>query len=108
MQLKKECQWVLVTGYDEEGTLYGLDGSQGYWGASPAEPSGYEGELFVLPDWSDKLAHAFVPVSYTHLERRPGFFTGRQIMCGIGRKVKGFTFFRPDGALSDMDGHAAA
>ena len=24
MQLKKECQWVLVTGYDEEGTLYGL------------------------------------------------------------------------------------
>ena len=60
MQLKKECQWVLVTCYDDEGTLYGLDGSQGYWGASPAEPSGYEGELFVLPDWSDKLAHAFV------------------------------------------------
>lgn len=50
----------MLPGYDEEGTLYGLDGSQGYWGASPAEPSGYEGELFVLPDWSDKLAHAFV------------------------------------------------
>ena len=41
-------------------------------------------------------------------ERRSGFFTGRQIMCGIGRKVKGFAFFRPDGALSDMDGYAAA
>ena len=56
MLLKKECQRVLVTGYDDEGTLYGLDGSCGYWGVSAAEPSGYEGELFVLPDWSDKLA----------------------------------------------------
>ncbi len=50
MLLKKECQRVLVTGYDDEGTLYGLDSSCGYWGVSAAEPSGYEGELFVLPD----------------------------------------------------------
>ncbi|MCL2063581.1 MAG: hypothetical protein FWG98_04325 [Candidatus Cloacimonetes bacterium] len=58
----KTYQWVLVTGYDDNGVLYGLDGSQGYWGkTSELEPSGYdENGLFILPDWHEKLTHAFV------------------------------------------------
>ena len=55
-------QWVLVTGYDDSGSLYGLDGSQGYWGKTPElEASGFdENGLFILPDWYEKLTHAFV------------------------------------------------
>ena len=59
----KIYQWVLVTGYDERGDiLYGFDGSQGYWGETPElKPSGYdENGLFILPDWYEKLTHAFV------------------------------------------------
>jgi len=59
----KTYQWVLVTGYDEGGDiLYGLDGSQGYWGKTPElEPAGYdENGLFILLDWYEKLTHAFV------------------------------------------------
>ena len=54
-------QWVLVTGYDDDGVLYGLDGSQGYWGKPTAEPTGYdENGLFIMPDWYEKGGHAFV------------------------------------------------
>lgn len=54
-------QWVLITGYDDEGTLYGYDGSQGYWGKPAAEPSGYdENGLFIMPDWYEKCGHAFI------------------------------------------------
>ncbi|MCL2007523.1 MAG: hypothetical protein FWG77_05500 [Treponema sp.] len=55
-------QWVLVTGYDDNGVLYGLDGSQGYWGKTPEPgPAGYdENGLFILPDFYEKLTHAFV------------------------------------------------
>lgn len=53
--------WVLVTGYDDAGTLYGLDGSQGYWDPPAAKPAGYdENGLFVMPDWHEKGGHAFV------------------------------------------------
>lgn len=60
MQLMKGYQWVLITGYDDNKAFYGFDGSQGYWGKSPAEPEGYEDGLFILPDWYEKLAHAFI------------------------------------------------
>jgi len=55
-------QWVLVTGYDDGGALYGFDGSQGYWGKTPElEPAGYdENGMFILPDWYERLTHAFV------------------------------------------------
>jgi hypothetical protein len=54
-------QWVLVTGYDDDHVLYGLDGSQGYWGKSFAEPAGYdENGLFIMPDWYEKKGLAFI------------------------------------------------
>lgn len=54
-------QWVLVTGYDDDGVLYGLDGSRGYWGKPCPEPAGYdEAGLFVMPDWYEKGGHAFI------------------------------------------------
>ena len=54
-------QWVLITGYDDEGALYGLDGSQGYWGKPYTEPTGYdENGMFIMPDWYEKAGHAFI------------------------------------------------
>ena len=54
-------QWVLITSYDDNGTLYGFDGSQGYWGNPISEPSGYdESGLFIMPDWYEKGGHTFV------------------------------------------------
>jgi hypothetical protein len=54
-------EWVLVTGYDDDGTLYGYDGSQEYWGKPTAAPTGYdENGLFIMPDWYEKSGHAFV------------------------------------------------
>lgn len=53
-------QWVLVTGYDENATLYGLDGAQS-WGEPDAASAGYdENGLFIMPDWYEKAGHAFV------------------------------------------------
>jgi len=53
-------QWVLITGYDESGTLYGLNGSS-VWGKPEAEPAGYdENGLFFMPDWYEQTGHAFV------------------------------------------------
>ncbi len=53
--------WVLVTGYDGDGVLYGLDGSQGYWGKPYEKPAGYdETGLFIMPDWYEKAGHAFI------------------------------------------------
>jgi len=61
MQLAHQYQWVLITGYDDETeTILGLDGSSGYWGKSQANPIGYENGLFILPDWYEKLAHAYI------------------------------------------------
>ena len=57
----KIYQWVLITGYDDDGTLYGYDGSQGYWGKPVAQPAGYDADgLFIMPDWYEKGGHAFV------------------------------------------------
>ena len=57
----KLYQWVLITGYDDDGNLYGFDGSQGYWGKPVAEPAGYdENGLFIMPDWYEKGGHAFI------------------------------------------------
>ena len=54
-------QWVLITGYDDDFILYGLDGSQGYWGESFAEPAGYdENGLFIMPDLYERQGHAFI------------------------------------------------
>lgn len=54
-------QWVLITGYDDDGALYGYDGAQGYWGKPVNEPAGYdENGLFVMPDWYEKKGHAFI------------------------------------------------
>lgn len=54
-------EWVLITGYDDDDALYGLDGSQGYWGNPAAAPAGYdENGLFIMPDWYDKKGHAFI------------------------------------------------
>ena len=57
----KKYQWVLVTGYDDNGILYGLDGSQGYWTKPFAEPSSYDEKgLFIMPDWYEKGGHVFI------------------------------------------------
>jgi hypothetical protein len=57
----RKYQWVLITGYDDDGALYGLDGSQGYWGRPDPEPAGYdENGIFIMPDWYEKAGHAFV------------------------------------------------
>ena len=57
----EKYQWVLVTGYDDDGALYGLDGSQSYWGKPLVEPAGYDEKgLFIIPDWYEKRGHAFV------------------------------------------------
>lgn len=54
-------QWVLITGYDDAGALYGYDGSQGYWGRPVAAPAGYTADgLFIMPDWYEKGGHAFI------------------------------------------------
>jgi len=54
-------KWTLFTGYDDNGVLYGLDGSQGYWGKPHPEPAGYdENGLFVMPDWYEKTGHTFI------------------------------------------------
>jgi hypothetical protein len=54
-------QWVLITGYDDDGALYGLNGSQGYWGKPIPEPTGYdENGLFIMSDWYEKAGHAFI------------------------------------------------
>ena len=54
-------QWVLITGYDDDRVLYGLDGSRGYWGKSLAKPAGYdENGLFIMPDWHEKKGHLFI------------------------------------------------
>ncbi len=57
----RKYSWVLVTGYDDDGVLYGLDGSQGYWGKPYTEPAGYDEDgLFIMPDWYEKGGHAFI------------------------------------------------
>jgi hypothetical protein len=57
----KIYQWVLITGYDDNCALYGLDGSQGYWGNPFSEPAGYDEDgVFFMPDWYQKGGHAFV------------------------------------------------
>ena len=57
----KLYQWILITGYDDAGALYGFDGSQGYWGTPVAKPQRYdENGLFIMPDWYEKGGHAFV------------------------------------------------
>ncbi|MDR1690123.1 MAG: hypothetical protein LBS21_16195 [Clostridiales bacterium] len=54
-------QWVLITGYDDTGALYGFDGSQGYWGKPFSQPEGYdENGVFYMPDWYEKKGHAFI------------------------------------------------
>jgi len=54
-------QWVLLTGYDDEGCLYGLDGSQAGWDVPAAAPAGYdENGVFIMPDWHGKGGHAFI------------------------------------------------
>lgn len=54
-------QWVLVTGYDDGGTLYGYDGAQGYWGEPIPKPAGYdENGLFIMPDWYEQGGHSFI------------------------------------------------
>ena len=54
-------QWVLITGYDDDGSLYGYDGSKGYWGKPIPEPTGYdENGLFIMTDWYEKAGHAFI------------------------------------------------
>ena len=60
MQLIKEYQWVVVTGYDEKKLLYGLENSLDFFGDAPVESGDYEDELFILPDWYEKMAHAFI------------------------------------------------
>ncbi len=57
----RKYSWVLVTGYDDDGVLYGLDGSQGYWGKPSTEAAGYDKDgLFIMPDWYEKAGHAFI------------------------------------------------
>ena len=54
-------QWVLITGYDDGGAVYGLDGSRGYWGAPIPKPASYDEDgLFYMPDWYENGGHAFV------------------------------------------------
>ncbi len=80
MQLAHRYQWVLITGYDDETQrIYGLDGSEGYWGPSPAKPAGYEDGLFVLPDWYEKMAHAFL----LGKKRQPGVTAWDALRRGI-------------------------
>ncbi len=90
VQFTKQYQWVLVIGYDENGTLYGYDGSQGYWGASAAEPSGYENDCFIMPDWDwyDKMAHAFIigEKKQSSLMIRDAFARGIRIMESMHQK----------------------
>ena len=59
VQLKRKLQWILVTGYDEDKIL-GLDGSQSYWGMSPAEPDSYENGLFIMSGWYEKLSSVYI------------------------------------------------
>ena len=76
-------QWVLITGYDDEGTLYGLDGSRGYWGAPTPKPAGYDEDgLFIMPNWHELGGHAFIlgekkPATLT---LRDAFVRGIRIM----------------------------
>lgn len=68
--------WVLVTGYDENGALYGLDGHT-IWGAPYEQPAGYDEEgRFVLPDWFERRGHAFIL-----RERKPCAVTKRDVLC---------------------------
>ena len=61
VQFKYQKQWVLITGYEGNNEiLLGLDGSQGYWGKSAANPDSYEKGLFVMIDWYEKLSHAYI------------------------------------------------
>lgn len=68
--------WVLVTGYDERGTLYGLDGHE-TWGEPYERPASYDGEgRFVLPDWFERRGHAFILKG-----KKPCAVTKRDVLC---------------------------
>lgn len=60
MQFEQGLQWVVITGYDDEGSLYGYDGSYGYWSSSKAEPDSYDGNVFHLASWYPKMLRAIV------------------------------------------------
>ena len=108
LQLTHRCQWVLVTGYDDAGALYGLDGSSGYWGPSPALPDRYEDGHFVLTDWYAKLAHAFI----LGPKRAPGVTLDDALARGArilawSRERGGFAntlaFLQDDAAVQNLD-----
>lgn len=83
IQFKHLLQWVLVTGYDDKNkSILGFDGSQGYWGASCAEPEDYEDNLFVMSDWYEKLACAYIVgvKKESKVGIRDVFKRGKQIM----------------------------
>lgn len=110
IQYVNQYQWVIVTGYDDKMTLYGYDGSQGYWGKSPAEPEGYEDGLFIQPDWYEKMAHAFI----LGKKKKPGvtlddvFQRGIQIMEQMQQKgyyKNSAAFMRNDDNFKDLSDH---
>ncbi|MDF2800998.1 MAG: hypothetical protein K0S61_901 [Anaerocolumna sp.] len=108
IQFKKDYQWVTITGYDDNKTLYGLDGSQGYWGKSPAKPTAYEDGLFIMPDWYNKMAHAFIlgKKKETKLTIEDVFIRGIQIMEFIQKRgyyKNSVSFMRNDDNFLKLD-----
>jgi hypothetical protein len=58
-----ECQidnvWVIVTGYDDNMDIYGLDGLQWYDRMKPA-PDDYEGNLFHSSNWYEAMKRVVI------------------------------------------------
>lgn len=105
----RKYQWVLITGYDEDGALYGLDGSRGYWGKPDPEPAEYdENGVFRMPDWYEKAGHAFVLGAKKEptVTLRDVFKRGIKIMESM--RAKGFyrnsvDFMRSDANFDALD-----
>jgi len=60
MQFGQGLSWVVVTGYDDDGGIYGYDGSYEYWGKNLAEPDSYDGKLFLMADWHTKMTQMII------------------------------------------------
>lgn len=60
MQFEQGLSWVVVTGYDDDGCIYGYDGSYEYWGRNLAEPDSYGGKLFRMADWHAKMTQMII------------------------------------------------
>ena len=62
LQYKVDELWLLVTGYDDTGALYGYEGGsyEGYCQRMTPAPDRYGGKLFQTTNWHEAMARAVI------------------------------------------------